>query len=175
VISEKIQKAFNDQINAEMFSAYLYLAMGAYFEDLNMPGFANWMKVQASEEIDHAMKFFNHIIERDGRVELQPIDGPPKGWDSPLAAFQAAYDHECYISSRINDLVKLSYSENDYPSYSLLQWFVDEQVEEEASTKTIADQLEMIGDRSVGALFMLERELGKRSFSVPPALSGGDE
>jgi ferritin len=171
MISKKIQKAFNDQINAELYSAYIYLAMSAYFEDQNFPGFAQWMKAQAGEEVEHAMKFYHHINEREGRVELQPIQGPPKKWNSPLEAFKAAYEHECYISSRINDLVKLSQAEKDYPSYSMLQWFVDEQVEEESSTKTIADQLEMIGNKSVGALFMLDRELGKRQFEMP----GGDE
>ena len=171
MISQKMQKAFNDQINAELYSAYIYLAMSAYFEDTNFPGFAKWMQAQAGEEVEHAMKFYNHIVEREGRVELQPIEGPPKNWDNPTAIFKAAYEHECYISSRINDLMKLSQAEKDYPSYSMLQWFVDEQVEEEASTKTIADQLEMIGNKSIGALFMLDRELGKRQFETP----GGGE
>ena len=171
MISKKIQKAFNDQINAELESAYLYLAMAAYCEDQNFNGFAQWFKAQAGEEVNHAMKFYHHITERDGRVELQPIQGPPKKWDSITAAFKAAYGHECHITGRINELVKMSHAENDYASYSLLQWFVDEQVEEESSSKDIADRLTMIGDKSIGALVFLDRELGKRAFKMP----GGGE
>jgi len=167
MINKKMQKAFNDQINAELDSAYLYLAMAAYCEAQNFFGFAQWLKAQAGEEIHHAMKFYIHINDRDGRVELQPIQGPPKKWDSLLAAFKAAYEHECYITGRIHDLVKLAQAEKDYASASLLQWFEDEQIEEENSSKGIVDKLEMIGDKSMGALIFLDKELGKRKFEMP--------
>ena len=174
MISKKIQKALNDQINAEMYSAYIYLAMSAYFEDQTLTGFSQWMKIQAIEEMGHAMKLYDHIIERDGRVVLLPIEGPPKEWESPLAAFQAAYEHECYITGRIHDLVELALEEKDRAAYTMLEWFVDEQVEEEASVKGIVDQLKLMGD-SGSVLFMLDRELNQRQFIMPPTITGGAE
>jgi ferritin len=119
------------------------------------------MHKQYNEEIGHAMKFFNFIIERGGRVQLQKIDEPPNTWDSPLAAFEAAYKHEVYISGRIHDLVKISAEENDLPAHYFLAWFVDEQVEEEASTDEVVQHLKMVGD-SKGGLLMLDHRLGKR-------------
>jgi len=161
MISEKIEKAFNDQINAEMFSYYIYLSMSAWFTSQNLNGMAGWMSAQAQEEMSHAMKFYNHIHERGGTVKLQPIEGPQVTWNSALEVFEAAYEHEKYITGRIHNLVKMAMEENDYPSNSFLQWFVDEQVEEEASASEVVELLKQVKDHS-GGLFMLDRELGKR-------------
>ena len=166
MINEKIEKAFNEQINNEIFSAYLYYSMSAYFHSIGLDGMAQWIKVQALEELTHAQKFFDHIVERDGRVELGAIEKPQIEWKSPLEAFEAAYKHEQFITGKINELMKLSRDENDYASQGMLQWFVDEQVEEVASTSKIAQQLQMIND-SPNALLMLDRELGTRVFTPP--------
>jgi len=166
MINKKIEKAFNEQINNEIFSAYLYYSMSAYFHSIGLDGMAQWMQVQALEELTHAQKFFDHIVERDGRVELRAIEKPQVEWKSPLEAFEAAYKHEQFITGKINELMKLSREENDYASQGMLQWFVDEQVEEEASTSKIAQQLRMINDNP-NALLMLDRELGTRAFTPP--------
>jgi len=170
MINEKVRKAFNEQINHEIFSAYLYYSMAAYFHSLGLDGMAQWMRVQVLEELEHAQKFFDHIVERDGKVELGAVEKPQAEWESPLDAFKAAYKHEQFITGKINELMKLSREENDYASQSMLQWFVDEQVEEEASTSKIAQQLEMVKD-SPNALLMLDRELGARVYT-PPAQTG---
>jgi ferritin len=174
MIGEKMQKAMNDQINAESYSAYLYWSVAAYFEDLNLPGFASWMKAQAQEEMLHASKFYDHITERGGRVKFAAIKEPPAEWDSPLAAFEAAYEHECYISGRINDLCDLADAEKDRPAGSMLRWFVDEQVEEEATVDEIVSKLKLLKD-APGALFMLDRELGSRTFSPAEDSAEGGE
>ncbi len=161
MIGKKMQDALNEQIKAEMGSAYLYLSMAAYFHFAGLDGMAQWMRVQASEENAHAMKFFDHIKDRGGRVELSQIDKPKIEWSSPLEAFQDAYKHEQYVTSRINDLVKLATEEGDNAAGVLLQWFVAEQVEEEANACKIVQMLERIGDSGNG-LIMLDRELGKR-------------
>jgi ferritin len=161
MLSDKMQGAMNQQINAELHSAYVYLSMSAYFENQNLPGFANWMRVQAQEELDHAMRFYNFIHERLGRVLLQPIADVPTEWDSPLAVFEAAFKHEQKISGMIHDLVDLAIQEKDHPANSFLQWFVDEQVEEEASADAIVQQLKLIGS-SGQALFLLDREMAQR-------------
>jgi ferritin len=169
MLNKKIEKAFNEQMNAEMYSAYLYLSMGAYFQSVGMPGFANWMRVQAQEEMVHAMKFFDHINERGGRVTLKAIDGPPTEWDSAVAAFKNVYEHEQKVTGLINNLVNLAIEEKDHASRSFLQWFVDEQVEEEDSASTVLDRLKLIGDSGNG-VFMMDGELGQRVFT-PPATS----
>jgi len=161
MIGKRMQDAINDQIHAEMHSGHLYLSMSAYFHSINFDGMANWMKVQSGEEIGHAMKFFQHVVDRGGRVELMQIDKPKTEWTSPLEAFQEAYKHEQYITERINNLAKVAAEENDNPASILLQWFVNEQVEEEANTSKIADRLER-GGKSSNALFMLDRNLGER-------------
>lgn len=161
MISEKIQDAFNKQLNAETYSGYLYLSMAACFEACNLPGFARWMKVQAQEEMGHAMKFYAHINERGGRVKLDGIDAPPVEWDSPLAAFQAAYEHEQKVTAMINDLVDLAAKESDHAAGVFLQWFVSEQVEEEASADEIVQMLKRIQD-APGPLYMLDHQLGQR-------------
>ncbi len=166
MISDTMEQALNDQINAEMYSSYLYLAMAAYFEDLGMGGFSSWMKSQAQEELFHAMKFFNYVNERGGRVLLGAIKEPPKEWPNTLEAFQGALEHEKYISSRINDLVNLAIDEKDHATNNFLQWFVSEQVEEEDNAGQIVDKLKLMGE-AAGGIFMLDRELGQRTFTLP--------
>jgi len=166
MIGEKMQSAINDQINAELHSAYLYLSMVAYFESENLPGFAAWMRCQAQEEDFHAMKFFDYVNERGGRVLLQPIEGPGTEWDSPLAVFEAAYAHEQYITGRINDLVKIARAESDTASEIFLQWYVSEQVEEEAHADGIVQKLKRLAD-APGGVFMLDQQLGQRTFTPP--------
>jgi ferritin len=161
MISDKIQTALNKQINEELFSSYLYLSMAADFEARSLMGAAKWMKVQAEEEREHALKFFHFILERGGEVELLPIDKPQKNWKSPLAAFQDAEKHEQHITRCTNDLYELAAKEKDYATQSMLKWFVDEQVEEEASVGEIVAKMEMVADSKNG-LFMMDRELGKR-------------
>jgi len=136
--------------------------MVAYFHSESLDGMAQWMTVQAQEELAHAMKFFNHIDERDGRGELKALSQPQKEWASPLEAFKAAYEHEKFITDKINDLVKLAAEEKDHAAGIMLQWFVTEQVEEESSTLKVVDLLERIGDSGHG-LIMADRELGTRS------------
>ncbi len=160
-LSKTMQDALNEQIREEMYSGYVYLSMSAYFEDANLPGFAHWMRVQAQEELDHAMKFYNFIIERGGRVILDAIKQPPADFGGPTDIFQKALEHEEYISDRIRDLFSLAVEEKDYASYSLLQWFIDEQVEEEESATEILEFLKMIEGKGQG-LIMLDRQLAQR-------------
>jgi ferritin len=161
MLSKEMEKAFNDQINAELQSYYLYLSMSAWFTSQNLEGFASWMKVQGQEEVTHAMKFFDQIHERGNTVKLQAMEAPQATWKSPLDAFEAAYKHEQYITGRINNLVKMAMQENDYASNSFLQWFVDEQVEEEASALAVVDKLKMVSEQP-GGLYMLDREMAER-------------
>lgn len=160
-LGKNLQDAINEQIREELASAYIYLSMAAYFEDQNLPGFAHWMVLQSEEEVEHAMKFYAHVNERGGRVLLQAIPEPPAQFEGPLDAFQKALEHERYISSRIVDLYKLAQKEGEYASLSLLQWFVDEQVEEEDSATEIVEQLKLVGDKG-HALLMLDRQLAQR-------------
>lgn len=160
-IDKKMQEAINDQINAELYSAYLYLSMASHFEDLNLKGFANWMRCQYLEETMHAMKFFNFVNERGGRVTLKPIAGPEVSWDSFVAVFEHVADHEAHVTSLINNLVHIARGLNDYASDSFLMWFVDEQVEEEASADEILTRLKMIGN-DANALYTLDTELKAR-------------
>ena len=162
MLSTTIQDAFNKQLNEELFSAYLYLSMSADFNTSGFDGMAKWMRQQAEEENVHAMKFFDYIVERGGKVVLSQIATPPSEWDSPLAAFDAAYQHECKISELINQLANLAAGEKDHATCVFLQWFVTEQVEEESSVQGIKGNLEMVGD-SGPALLMIDRELGSRS------------
>jgi len=166
MLSPKMEKALNDQINAEMFSAYLYLAMVAYFQDKNLSGFANWMTVQNQEETFHAMKFFKYVAERGGRVTLGAIDKPQFEWESPLAAMEAAQKHEAYITGRINDLMNLAIKEKDHASVNFLNWFVAEQVEEEDSVNEVVQKLRMVGEGG-GGLFMMDRDMATRVFTPP--------
>ncbi len=161
-IEKNIQDALNKQINREFFSSHLYLSMAAYFETLNMSGFANWLKIQSEEERGHAMKFFEHIVTRGGQVELYEIDKPEAKWASPLAVFKAVLDHEKIITRHVNDLVDLSLQAKDHATHNFLQFFVDEQVEEEASAEDVLYKLELVKE-STGGMYMLDRELGKRT------------
>jgi ferritin len=161
MLSKKIENAINKQINAELWSAYLYLSMSAYFESINLGGFANWMRVQAQEEVGHAMKFYHHVIERRGRVTVTAIAAPNVTWKSPLNAFEDAFKHELKVTGLINDIANIAVSEKDHATENMLQWFVDEQVEEESSADAIVQKLKMIGSNT-GGLYMLDRELAQR-------------
>jgi ferritin len=172
MISKKVEQALNGQMNAEFYSAYLYLSMAAYFDSVDLGGFANWMQVQFQEELSHGMKFFNHICERGGKVDLKAIEGPPTEWDSPLGAFQSTLEHEQKVTGLINELVFLARGEKDNATEIFLQWFVNEQVEEEDNASTILGQLKLIKD-SPQALFMMDKEMGQRVFT-PPAQEGGE-
>jgi ferritin len=166
MINPRIEKEFNDQIKHEIGSAYLYLSMAAWFDNIGWDGMASWMKVQAQEEMVHAMKFYTHIVDREGKVQLQGLEQPQTEWASPLDAFKAAYKHEQFITGRIQTLAKISAEENDYTSRPMIDWFLDEQIEEEANTSKVVQQLERIGSSTEG-LTMLDRELGARVFTPP--------
>ena len=161
MISKKVQDAINGQVNAELYSSYLYLAMEAYFQSLNLPGFANWMRVQTQEEMFHAMKMYDFVNSRGGRVMLEAIAKPPGEWKSPLAVFEAGYKHEQKVTGLINDLVDLAIKERDHATNSFLQWFVTEQVEEESSAQKVLQSLKLVGKDGAG-LLMLDRELAQR-------------
>jgi ferritin len=166
MISIKLTKAINEQINKELFSEYLYISMQAWFADQNLDGMAAWMDAQGKEERFHAMKFFNYLIERGGKVELKPIAGPTVEFDNPLKAFQMSLEHEQFITKSINELMDLAIKENDHATRSFLQWYVDEQVEEEASVDKIVNMLKMVGENGHG-IMMIDRELGQRTYSAP--------
>ena len=161
MFGDKIQQAMNEQLNHELYSSYLYLSMAAFFESNNLSGFATWMRAQSVEENEHAMKFFEFIIERGGKVKLTAIKEPPTDFGTPLETFQQVLAHERHVTESIHKLYALARAENDYPSENMLQWFVQEQVEEENSVDAILQQLRMIGDQS-SALLMLDHRLGQR-------------
>lgn len=161
MISEKLQAEFNQRINDELYAWYLYTAMIAYFERENLRGFAHWMRKQAEEEMGHAMKNFNYLLERGGKVSLKPIAQVPDVWATPLAAFENAFQHEQKVSGIYNKFLELAQSEKDHAAEIFLQWFVNEQVEEEAQTAQTVDMLKKIKD-SVGGLYQLDHQLGKR-------------
>jgi ferritin len=173
VISKKMEEALNGQVNSELYSAYLYLSMEAYFESVNLPGFANWMRVQTQEELMHAMKIYDFVNGRGGRVLLKSIEQPPMQWESPLAVFEAVYKHEQGVTGLINNLVNLAVGEKDHATNSFLQWFVNEQVEEESSADDVRQKLKMM-EQAPGGMFMLDRELAQRVFA-PPATEGEGE
>jgi len=161
LLSKKFEDAVNGQIQAELYSAYMYLAMSAYFESINLTGFAHWMRVQTQEEMEHAMKFYRYLHERGGRVVLQAIQQPPVDYESALDAMEKTYAHEQYVSSLIYKLYELALAEKDHASAIFLQWYIDEQVEEEDNARTIVEQLKMIGG-SANGLIMLDRHLASR-------------
>jgi ferritin len=168
MLNPRIQAALNSQINAELYSSYLYLSMSAYFDSQNLAGMANWMRIQAQEELTHAMKFFDFVNERSGRVLLTQVEAPKTEWSSPLDVFEETLAHEQKVTALINDLVDLSLGEKDHAANTFLQWFVTEQVEEEATAQAILEKLKLVGDDGV-AIFMLDGELGQRA--VPAATS----
>jgi ferritin len=161
VLSKKMEEAINKQINAELYSAYLYLSMAAYFEFTNLPGFAKWMEVQAQEEKQHAMKLYHYVIERGGRVILDAIQKPQSEWKSPLDVFEAVYAHEKHVTELIYNLMDVAKSEKDYASEVMLHWFVKEQVEEEANASSILERIKMVKD-SVNGILQYDKILGKR-------------
>jgi len=162
MLSPKIEQALNKQVNAELYSAYMYLSMSAYFESLSFKGMANWMRIQAQEELTHAMKLFDFINDRNGRVVLGPIEGPKTHWDSPLQVFEDTLRHETQVTSLIYDLMNLSQAEKDHAAHNFLEWFVNEQVEEEASARQVVDKLKLAGNNGV-ALLLIDTELGQRT------------
>lgn len=173
MLTDKMQDALNKQVNAEFYSAFLYLGLSAFFEDLELKGFAHWMRMQYAEEEIHALKLLDFIHERDGQVQLAAIDAPDFDVDSPLAAFELTLAHERKVTGLINDLVYISNGERDYATHNFLQWFVSEQVEEEANVNEVLQQLKLVGGDSTG-LFMLDRDMAARPAPVPPAAGEAD-
>ena len=161
MLNKTVERAINEQIQAELYSAYLYLSMAAYSAAANLPGFAHWMKVQSQEETEHAMKFFNYVNERGGRVVLKALDQPPVEFESPVDLFKKVLEHEQLVTGLINDLYELAVKEEDYATQVLLHWFIEEQVEEEASAAQIVETLKMAGDKG-NALIMVDKGLAKR-------------
>ncbi len=164
MLKQAMQDAMNKQVNAELFSEYLYLGMAAYFEEEGFQGMASWMKVQAGEEHVHAMKFFSQILERGGKVKLAAIPAPPESWKSVEAVFEQVASHEAEVTAKIHAMVELAASEHDHAAAAFLQFFVTEQVEEESVANTILHQVRMVG-ASKGSLFMIDHRLGKRAIT----------
>ena len=165
MLTEAVEKALNDQIQKELYSSYIYLSMAAYFEAENLPGAANWMRNQHDEEHGHAMKIFDFIVDRGGLVQLQALQQPPLTFGSPLEVFEQSLEHERKVSKSIHDLYALAAQENDYPTQAMLQWFINEQVEEEKSVGDIVAQIKMIQD-SPAAMYMLDQQLGSRTIGA---------
>ena len=170
MISPKIQDAINAQINAELWSAYLYLAMGMHFESEGRAGITNWFSIQFKEEQAHAEIFINYLNSRGGRVVLKPIDAVPESWESPLAAFEATLAHEQKVTALINNLYALAEAEHDYATRGKLDWFVAEQVEEEETARNLIDRLKLIGSDGL-ALYTFDQEMAARTYTVPAPLA----
>lgn len=174
MISDTMQDALNEQINAEVYSAYLYWSMSAYFESISLPGHASWMYAQAQEEFYHAKRLFRFLNERGGRVLLTALEAPPTKWESPVEVFDEVRKHEAHVTCLINGLVTLARAEGDYAADSFLQWFVDEQVEEEDAAEQIYQKLRLVKGEGAG-LFMIDQELAARPFVLllPEQQAGG--
>lgn len=168
MLSNKMINALNEQINKEMFSAYLYLSMSAHSETLGLRGFANWFYVQYQEETFHAMKIFRYVLEQGAEITLESIEKPQAAWESPMAMFEATLKHEQFITKSINDLVDLAIEEKDHATQIFLQWYITEQIEEEANDHDIINKLKLIGDKGNG-LFMVDSQLSARVYT-PPAV-----
>lgn len=166
MIHTKMEKAINEQINREYFSAYLYLSMSAHLANKGLPGFANWMRVQVEEETFHVNKFYNYVIERGGKVEFESIEKPKHEWDSLLELFEDALIHEKFISESINKLADVADEVKDRATLAFLQWFINEQVEEETNVQTVIDQLKLIGNEG-NAMFLMDKEMATRVFTPP--------
>jgi ferritin len=162
MLKDKIEKALNAQMNFELSSSYLYLAMAAYFESENLSGFAHWMKIQSGEEYGHAMKIYSYINQRNGRVNLSKIEAPKSAWKDAAEVFSETLKHEQKVTSTIDDIVNLTITEKDHATNTYLQWFVTEQVEEEATAMNILEKIKMVGNNKNG-LFLLDREMGMRA------------
>lgn len=173
MLSKKIEEALNAQINAEMWSAYLYLSMSTYCHSIGHTGVSNWFKIQYKEELDHAMILFNHVHSRDGRVTLKAIEVVPTEWKSLFDVFEETLKHEEKVTSLINNLYALSLEEKDFATQSMLKWFIDEQVEEEETAQDIIDDLKMIDGNGYG-LYMLDKDLGARTYTQAAPLSGNE-
>ncbi len=161
MLNEKMEETLNSQLNFEIYSSYIYFSMSAYFNSINLPGFASWMIAQTKEELVHMMKLYNYINEKGGRIKLSQIDKPPEEWASPRAAFEHALSHEKIVTGRINDLVKLAGELKDQDTHNALQWFVKEQVEEEESVGKVVQKLKQKGDTQDG-MDTLDQQLGTR-------------
>jgi ferritin len=168
MLDEEMVSAINKQLNAELYSGYLYLSMAAYFESSDLSGFANWMRVQAQEELSHAMKFYVYLVQRGARVILTEIEAPPTEWDTNIAVFEHVYEHEQMVTGLINELVDLAIKLSDHATNNFLQWYVAEQVEEEESASGVLQKVKLAGEDSSG-LLMLDQELGTRIFHPPVA------
>ena len=168
MIKKEVLEAINNQINAESYSAYLYLSMAAYFEDMGLSGFANWMKIQYQEEAAHALKFFNYLTERNGRVALKAIDQVPVEFGGIVEVFEKTLAHENHVTELIDNLMNVAVAANDHATQSFLKWFVDEQVEEEANVEKILATLKLINGQGNG-IFMIDREMSTRVFVDPNA------
>jgi ferritin len=167
MINERMEGAINEQINWELYSAYLYFSMAAYFDSMSLKGFASWMRIQAMEEQTHVKRFYDYLTSRGGRVLLSEIKAPETEWKSPLDVFEETLKHEEVVTGRINDLVDISLEIKDHATNSFLKWFVDEQVEEEESADEVIQSLKL-NENNPGGLFMIDKELAARVF-VPPA------
>ncbi len=164
MIDEKMQEALNEQVAAEFYSAYLYLSMSSYLDSIDLPGASNWMRVQYREEIEHGEKIFDYVMERDGRAVLKAFDAPPTEWRSALEVFEAAYAHEQKVTALLGNLLELARELKDHATEFFLQWFITEQVEEEASVKAIVQQLRLV-EGSKNGHFMIDRELASRTYN----------
>jgi ferritin len=174
MLSQVLQDSLNEQIKNEFYSAHVYLSMSSWFEDKGLPGFAKWMRVQYGEELEHGLKIFDFINDRDGRAHVLGFDAPPSDWKSPLDVFESSYAHEQKVTAMINALYAQAQKEPDYATLVLMQWFISEQVEEEKSAKLIVDQLKLAGD-SGSAILILDRELGARKGGGEGEGEGGGE
>lgn len=165
MINTKVEQALNKQLNAELFSSYEYLAMSAFFDSINLTGFATWMKLQSQEEYTHAMKIYDYILTVGGKISLTKIDAPSGDWKDSLDVFKATYKHEKNVTKMIYELVDLTLAEKDHATNNFLQWFISEQVEEEANAQKIVEKLKLIGDNK-GALLMLDNDFGQRTLTT---------
>ncbi|ADK84701.1 Ferroxidase [Desulfarculus baarsii DSM 2075] len=170
MIGKAMEAAINKQINAELYSSYLYLAMSAWLDGLQLPGFAHWMRVQAQEEMTHAMRFYAYLGGRGGQTALEAIQAPPGQWASPLACFEEVAAHEAKVTALINGLMDLALEARDHASVNMLQWFIAEQVEEEASAAEVIGKLKLVA-QTHGGLFMLDKDMAARTFVMPPDLT----
>lgn len=168
IMNPKLESAINEQINAEFYSAYLYISMSSWFDSTGLKGFASWERIQAMEERDHALKFFDYLCARGGRAVMKAIEAPPSTWKTPQDVFEAQLEHELMVTGLINNLVDLAMAEKDHATVNFLQWFVSEQVEEEENARNTLDQLKMISqEKGVGLLYMLDKEMATRIYTPP--------
>ena len=172
-MNEKMLDAINEQIKWELYSSYLYLSMSTWYNSIGLQGFANWERIQAKDEREHAMILFDYVLFRGENVELQSIDAPPSSWESPEKAFEFKYAHEQEVTAMINNLVEIALEVRDHATYNMLQWFVNEQVEEEDNARTILEKLKVVsGETGKGVLFMIDRDLATRVYAhsvTPPS------